>query len=331
MANPMQRRAKNSFLLGFFIALIVMALFVALLINKITSLNETMDEMKQKQKFVVVAAVDIEQGRELTTELVREEEVMTTMDVSNAIKKTDLNQPMVIEDESIENTTGESNNEASEETETSETGLVYKAKIDIPAGSIITLDMLYIEGEEVSDDERIQEYNMISLPSQLENGDYIDIRFKLSTGEDFIVLSKKKVEGTTADTVWLKVDEGEILTLNSAIIEAWMLKGSKLYAIEYTEPGTQKKATQTYPVNGDVLKQIELTPNMLQAAKSELYGRYIVEHRNKLETEIQGVNEKRDELVEDGISAEIQKIQQKRDEYVEALEGTGLIGYSTEE
>lgn len=309
MANPMQRRAKNAFLLGVFVTVLIMAVVVAGLIYKIAKVSEENEELKSKQVSVLVAATDLESGSDITESVFKTEKIQTTVNKENIVDKTTIS--------AIDEQSGEP--------------IKYKAKIKIPAGSIITQDMIYIDGEETSKDERLQEYNTIALPSQLQNGDYIDIRFRLSTGEDFIVLPKKKVEGTNADTLWLKVNEEEILTLNSVIIEAWMLKGSKLYAIEYTDPGTQEKATQTYPVNGDVLKQIELTPNMLGAAKDELYKRYNVEQRNKIEVGIQEVIDERDSLVKTGTSSETQKIKELRDEYVKTLEGTGLIGYSNEE
>lgn len=308
MANPMQRRAKNSFLLGFFIATLIMALVVAALIYKITTLNEIKEDLESKQINAYVAATDLESGTELTSGTLVQQMVQTTVNQANMVNNSIFN---------------------SKDEETGDP-IIYKTKIKVPSGTIITQDMLYIDGEGVTDDERLQEYNMISLPSQLENGDYVDIRFKLSTGEDFIVLSKKKVEGTNSDTIWLKVDEEEILTLNSAIVEAWMLSGSKLYAIEYTEPGIQESAVQTYPVNADVLKQIEVSPNMLKEAKEALYSRYNVDQRNKIEAGIQSVNEERDSLVESGTETEIQRIQELREEYVKTLEGTGLIGYTKE-
>ena len=309
MANPMQRRARNSFLLGVLVAVIIAAVIIAVLIYRITTLNEIKEELESKQIDVWVAATDLESGAELTMTSLISQKVQTTVNTADIV------------DTSI---IGQINEETQEE-------MIYKTKIKIPAGSIITQDMIYADGEGVSKDERLQEYNMISLPSQLQNGDYIDIRFKLSTGEDFIVLSKKKVEGTNTDTIWLKVNEEEILILNSAMVESWMLTGSKLYAIEYTEPGTQEKARQTYPVNGDVLKQIEINPNMLAEAKRDLYERYNVEQRNKIEAGIQSVNEDRDNLVDAGMNAEAQRIKELREEYVTTLEGTGLIGYNEEE
>ena len=308
MANPMQRRAKNSFLLGVLIATLVMAVVVAALIYKITSLNEIKEELESKQISVWVAATDLESGTDLTDGTLINQMVQTTVNRANIVDNTIIG--------AVDEETGDP--------------ITYKTKIKIPAGSIITQDMVYIDGEGTSKDERLQEYNMISLPSQLQNGDYIDIRFKLSTGEDFIVLSKKKVEGTNTDTIWLKVDEEEILILNSVMVESWMLTGSKLYAIEYTEPGTQEEAKQTYPVNGDVLKQIEINPNMLAEAKQALYDRYNVEQRNKIESGIQNVNQERDDLVDAGMNAETQRIKELREEYVTSLEGTGLIGYTEE-
>ena len=285
-----------------------MAVVVAALIYKITSLNEIKEELESKQISVWVAATDLESGTDLTDGTLINQMVQTTVNRANIVDNTIIG--------AVDEETGDP--------------ITYKTKIKIPAGSIITQDMVYIDGEGTSKDERLQEYNMISLPSQLQNGDYIDIRFKLSTGEDFIVLSKKKVEGTNTDTIWLKVDEEEILILNSVMVESWMLTGSKLYAIEYTEPGTQEEAKQTYPVNGDVLKQIEINPNMLAEAKQALYDRYNVEQRNKIESGIQNVNQERDDLVDAGMNAETQRIKELREEYVTSLEGTGLIGYTEE-
>ena len=157
MANPMQRRAKNSFLLGFLVATIIMALVVAALIYKITQINEIKEELESKQIEVYVAASDLESGTELEQGILVKQMVQTTVNTTNIV------------DDSIFYTVDE---------ETEET-VKFKTKINIPAGSIITQDMIYQDGEGVSNDERLQEYNMIALPSQLKNGDYVDIRFEI--------------------------------------------------------------------------------------------------------------------------------------------------------
>ena len=49
------------------------------------------------------------------------------------------------------------------------------AKTALTAGVTLSADMLQVQGEEIQKDLRLQEYNMITLPSKLENGNYIDI------------------------------------------------------------------------------------------------------------------------------------------------------------
>ena len=64
--NPMQRRARNSFLIGFLVALIIMALVVLLLLYKIKNLNEAKEALESKQRTVLVATADLKSGEEVT-------------------------------------------------------------------------------------------------------------------------------------------------------------------------------------------------------------------------------------------------------------------------
>ena len=48
--------------------------------------------------------------------------------------------------------------------------------------------------EKTTDDLRKVEYNMLVLPTQLETGEYVDVRLALPSGQDYIVVSKKQVE-----------------------------------------------------------------------------------------------------------------------------------------
>lgn len=306
MANPMQRRSKNSFLLGVLITVIIMGLVAFGLIIKINNLNNEVDAMKGKQKSFYVAAMDIEPGQEITVDLVRMEQVQTS--VIEGIDDSYIYIPGVPSEDG---------------TETEGIGEVFKTKIKIAAGTIITKDMLYSEEDSITKDKRIQEYNMISLPSQLEDGDYIDIRLRLATGEDYVVLSKKKVEQANATTIWIKVDEIEILTMNNAIIEAWMLEGTKLYAIEYIEPGLQEQATSTFPISQKTAEYINTNPNALGQAIAELNDRYtdgLKSQRNDvINSALSQFETNRNSLVENGTVTEIQSIQTARDEYVKSL------------
>ena len=327
MANPMQRRSKNSFLLGVLITVILMGLVAFVLIMKINNLNNEMKSMKDKQKKVYVAKVEIKSGDILTQDMLIKQEIMTTVnnnEIINSIvnelprKKFEEEQKRnegIVVDEDAEN--------QDEEKEEEHVGVKYIAKIDIPVGTVITRSMITIEEEKTTKDQRIQEYNMISLPSQLEEGKYIDIRLRLATGEDYVVLSKKKVEQANSTTIWLKVDEIEILTMNNAIIEAWMLEGAKLYAIEYIEPGLQEQATSTFPISEKTANYINANPNALGKAIEELNERYTSELKTQ---RIDVINQAlgqfemdRNSLVESGTVTEIQNMQAARDEYVKSL------------
>ena len=300
MANPMQKRSKNAFLLGVIITLVIMGLVAFMLMTKINNLNKEIESMKSKKTSVCVAALDLKSGEDLTLETITTNKVETTL------------MPDQIVDTTYIDAIDENGNP-----------ITYKLKIDVPMGAIITTDMIYVEGEETTKDQRIQEYNMISLPSQMLEGSYIDIRFRLPSGEDYVVLSKKKVEQANSTTIWLKVDETEILTMNNVIIESWMMTGSKLYAIEYTEPGMQEKAISTYPISRETLDYLSNNPNALEAAMNALRERYTeglaAQRNDRINSILSQYMDQRDSLVESGTSSETQSIQQARQEYIKSL------------
>jgi hypothetical protein len=142
------------------------------------------------------------------------------------------------------------------------------AKIKLDSHTLLTSALLD-EGEATTDDLRNREMSFIQLPSSLQKGDVIDIRIQFPTGEDYILLSKKKVLSLTRPTLAVTLDEHEILSLSSAIVDAYLHKAS-IYAITYVEPGLQEKAIPTYPANGQVLKLISRDPNIIAKAENGL-------------------------------------------------------------
>lgn len=141
-------------------------------------------------------------------------------------------------------------------------------KIDLPQNMPLSGSML-VEDKPLTDDMRVQEFNVIQLPTRLQKGQYVDVRINFPTGEDFIVLSKKKVQDVAGTVVWYEMNESEILNASSAIIDAF-LQGAKLYALPYVEPGMQQAAVANYPANPKVLDLIAHDPNILEKAKTEL-------------------------------------------------------------
>ncbi len=321
--NPMQRRANQSFWIGFLIALILGALAVAYLVNEVNKKEEMIAELESLKTDVLVAVNDLKSGQAVTLEKDFEmQSIQTTVDPSQVISEDDFmfydenGEPLLMLD--------------GDGIEVQKTLIM---KVGVPAGTVVTKDMLAAEEDLTREDERLMEYNMILLPSQLENGDYIDIRLTLATGETYIVVSKEQVMQTTGTGVWLKLNEEQILTLENAIVESYQLIGSKLYATMYVEPGIQDPAHLTYPVSDSTRALINADPNILVEAKNELAQRYLDQ---------QQVTQRVDRIepalvvgggagaVATGVEEEAAIVQTQREEYIKALEGTGRIGADTE-
>ena len=155
------------------------------------------------------------------------------------------------------------------------------AKVSMNKNTVITPNLIVQSDENITDDVRQEDYNMIVLPADLMTDDYVDISLMTPTGQNFIVISKAKVtiptnnDGTyITDTVRMNLSEDEILTISSAIVEASGLSGSKLYATKYVEAGMQNAATPTYIPNAAVTAQISADPNIVSAAMETLRTRY---------------------------------------------------------
>lgn len=160
-------------------------------------------------------------------------------------------------------------------------------KIPIEPNTPIVNTMLY-EEQKTPDDLRSQEFTAIVQPSKLKKGDFVDVRIRFNTGQDYIVLSKKKVQDLGLNNrVWYELNEQEILTSSSAFVDAY-LHGAIVYAVPYVEPYLQENADVTYPVNTKVLSLIQSDPNIVERAKYELTDRA----RTGLEKDLQEVETK---------------------------------------
>lgn len=119
-----------------------------------------------------------------------------------------------------------------------------RLKMNANAKTIVTESMFYEDDKEPELDTRLQEFNMITLPSDLTEGEYIDVRLRFPTGEDYAVIVGKKVESVGAleeesNTIFLRLSEEEIDRMSSAIIESYIRDGVYLYANKYVDPSTQ--------------------------------------------------------------------------------------------
>ncbi len=200
------------------------------------------------------------------------------------------------------------------------------AKVSLKKNAVLTRDTISKGNNTTSDDVRRQEYNVVVLPTQIQTGDYVDIRLSLPNGQDYIVVAKKDVEipevdGTPSETtMWMNLTENEILSMSSAIVDAAKVQGSKLYATTYTEPGIQNAATPTYTTSKEVLKQIADDPNIVEQAKNELANRYNQSARETIDAAIQSNGEKAETGLTTSVQESITKTQEERKKYLDALE-----------
>ncbi len=130
---------------------------------------------------------------------------------------------------------------------------------------------------------------MIHLMSNVQKGEVVDVRIMFATGQDYVVLSQKELINIDHDTstVWMNLTPIERLKLNSAVVDTYTVKGSKLYTVRYIEPYYQTVPLPDYPVNEYVRKRITEMPELVKLVDIEL----MKSSRNALENDLQAVEE----------------------------------------
>lgn len=297
-ANPMQRKARNSFLLGILVTVLIMGLIVALLLWQIIKMKDQENERIQNSKQVYALKSDVKSGDTVSLGLCE----LTTAE--NAVAPTNAATPTNITQNTV-------------------------AKIDLKAGTILTTSMLEESDEKTTNDVRIQEYNMLKLNTQIENDDFIDIRLRMPSGLDYIVVSKKRVEVPeiegvgSKNTIWVKMSETEILTMSRAIVEAYMMPGSVLYTAKYVEPGLQAVASPTYVPTDKVKELMYKDPNVVVEARNSLFNYYNdnSSFRAGIDAELSTNSEDATDDLTKGVQTEIQNAQEQRQLYLDALAG----------
>ena len=290
VSNPIQKQKRNSMLIGLFIGLVVGLILCVVLYMFLQSNIKAGVASGDEAITVAVLNKSIKSGTEITAA------DYTMKKVNKANAPTDAVNP-------------------------GSASVV--AKIDLTVGTIISNSMLTQKNEQLTKDLREQEYNMITLPTDLTTGDFIDVRLQLPDGGDYIVISKKYVQKTNSTTVWLKLNEEEILAMSNAIVEYYMTAGSKLYATTYTDPGAQDAATPTYSPN-DTVKALMLNNDNITTQLQDGTGRLAEKLKAIRNAKINSALSKYDaeeqlENLEKNIQKEIESLQESRQAYFGAL------------
>ena len=369
--NPMQKKARTSFILGVFITILITGAVIVFLLLHTNNLNKEIATMKSNLVRVYVLNQDVKSGEELTEDMFTMKSVDKNTIPSNATATLDVidswymqtkdgtmlnrdeeglyyvqtdssgseSKIRVYKEDITENyyiNTYQNNRETKQYIELNNVPVV--AKLDMKKNTVITPILVEQTDNIITDDVRIQEYNVVILPIDLADGDYVDIRMMTPSGQDFVVISKKLVKipqnadgSYVEDSIRLSLREDEILIMSSAIVETAGIDGAKLYATKYKEAGMQNAAVPTYRPNDAVTTLIGIdsngnvsNPNIVSQALEELRRRYTnpaVTARNSylqsiINNDIDGYNSK----VQSGMSNSITNAQEARKKYLQSLD-----------
>ena len=362
--NPMQKKARTSFILGVFITILITGIVIVLLLLHTNNLNKEIATMKSNLVKVYILNQDVKSGEELTEDMFVMKSVDKNTIPSNATSTLDVidswymqtkdgtmlnrdeeglyytqvdasgteSKIRVYKEDTTENyyiKTYQNNREAKQYVELNNVPVV--AKLDMKKNTVVTPNMVQQTDNIVSNDVRVEEYNVVSLPVDLTDGDYVDIRLMLPNGQNYIVVSKKIVEipmgaeGRLADTIRMTLREDEILAMSSAIVEAAGINGAKLYATKYKEAGIQDAAVPTYRPNDSVTALITdsngniSNPNIVSSAVEELKKRYTTSATNARRYLEQQIGADYDTNVKNSMEESISNAQDARQKYLDSL------------
>ncbi len=359
--NPMQRKARNSFLLGMLVMLVISGIVIAFLVMQLMS---KIQEERQNATSMVNAYVltqDVKSGQVITNDMLQLTQVNRNLVPSNATSDLSVIENYALQDKEGNQITTQYDNQGNatmyitvdntryqvQQDETTGNYYIERngqaeyleldsvpiiAKVNMNANTLITTDLISRGDSVVQDDVRRQEYNVVVLPIDLATGDYIDIRLMLPNGQDFIVVSKKEVEipnlgdEDSQDTIWVNLSEDEILHMSCAIIDAFRVNGAKLYATKYTEPGMQNAATPTYVVNSDTSALLQSDPNILNTAMQAIRDRYnsgnsATIRNDYINNVISSQGDQADTNLQTNMEDSITRSQDARKDYLDSLAG----------
>lgn len=339
--NPMQRKSRNSFLLGMLITMVLAGGVIGFLIYRMNQINDDMTYAQSGSVYVL--SQNVKSGQIITASMLKSTKVHPSMTPTNSQNVMSLFTNDYLVDQNNNRIYGDSESglyyedangnqttifrgtdgkhyvkNGNTNVEVQISGVPVIAKIDIAANTAITTDMLTAKDSAVNNDVRLEEYNMLQLPATLEAGNYIDVRITLASGQDYIVISKKEVKKCDLTTIWLEVSEDEITTMSNAIIESYIMTGAKLYATRYIEPGLQVAAVPTYPVSKSVYDAKMANPNILEEAK-QAYAAVIERNRASFESELSKYSADKKDNTETGVEESTLKALESRTTYIDTL------------
>lgn len=145
-----------------------------------------------------------------------------------------------------------------------------RAKVDIVAGVPVMYNM--VTDVVVDNDTRDYEISVANLTTDQKENDVVDIRVIFPNGEDYVILSKKQITNLNLENCVFtsQLNEEEILRFASAIVDAYMTTGARIYTTRYVEENIQETSTPNYPVRETTIALINSDPNVVTKATETL-------------------------------------------------------------
>lgn len=142
-------------------------------------------------------------------------------------------------------------------------------KVNIEPGTPITSDL--VMEDKMDNTLRDIDISVSTWVVGMRVGDYVDIRLTLPYGEDYIVLTHKRIQSIGDKTVKMYLTEDEWNTYQSAMVDYYLYsqKGARIYFSKYVAPGLQTEATAFYAISDRVKEVIRTNPNIVNLAQME--------------------------------------------------------------
>lgn len=144
------------------------------------------------------------------------------------------------------------------------------ALVPIKAGQPIMANV--VKQLEITQDSREYEISAAALMVDQQTNDVVDVRITFPNGEDFLVLSKKRIQNLSLahSTFWTYMNEDEIMRFTSAIIDAFHTTGTRIYTVRYVADSLQSEAVPNYLVRPETMDLMRSDPNIYQRAEETM-------------------------------------------------------------
>lgn len=122
-----------------------------------------------------------------------------------------------------------------------------------------------IMSEVMDDTTRDRDIVLDKMPVGTTVGDYIDIRITMPYGDDYVVLTHKRIYAINENSIKLYLTELEWNTYLGALVDYYLNSeyGCTLYADKYVEPGLQQDAVAFYAVPTNIAALLQKNPNIV--------------------------------------------------------------------